>query len=348
MKTDSFAVLDQTNQANIYPINGLMYAPIQCPPASGVSDNAETNRSGLKVGDFVFGMKISYIAAIGIVRDVIPAGVYYEAQEFIGIEWWQVGNIAISPIFESEIQAAFNAAKSDGAYSGLFNIPSLLGESMKLMAPMWFTHHQGFCSLNAYDHTAHTHRTLAILARDDIADAKKLALLDALNGVGEFGKAVRARQPACPFLQEETPDSRVVHIRPWDDCTDDQRLDPENGVLLGTEYAQYFTTGFISFMESGQYYFTGALDFDVLNGCRGGPDNFALRNISPAQEAYLQYHRTYVVENWLIQGNMVLMDIPAEMLAAEKEWIPHRSGEGYVFKARRKNIADLLMESIAA
>jgi hypothetical protein len=115
--------LIRPTQANIYPINGLMYAPIQCPPASGVSDNAETNRSGLKVGDFVFGMKISYIAAIGIVRDVIPAGVYYEAQEFIGIEWWQVGNIAISPIFESEIQAAFNAAKSDGAYSGLFNIP---------------------------------------------------------------------------------------------------------------------------------------------------------------------------------------------------------------------------------
>lgn len=45
---------------------------------------------------------------------------------------------------------------------------------------------------------------------------------------------------------------------------------------------------------------------------------------------------------------MVLMDIPPEMLAAEKEWIPHRSGEGYVFKARRKNIADLLMESMAA
>lgn len=348
MKINNFAVLDQTNQANIYPINGLTYAPIQCLPTSGASDEAEINRSGLKVGDFVFGMEISYITAIGVVRDVIQAGVCYEKQEFIGIEFWQVGYIRISPIFESEIKAAFNDAKNDGAYSGLFKIPSLLGESMKLMAPMWFTHHQGFSSQNTYDHMANTQRTLAILARDDIADAKKLALLDALNGVGEFGEVVRARQPACPFLQEETPDSRVVHIRPWDDCTDDQRLDPENAVLLGAEYAQYFTTGFISFMKSGQYYFTGALDINVLDGCRGGPDNFALRNISPAQEAHLQYHRTYVFEKWLVQGNMVLMDIPPAMLAAEKEWIPHRSGEGYVFKARRKNIADLLMDIMAA
>ena len=345
MKTKNYTIFDMANQTSVYPMNGLTYVPIQCHSTSSeVNEGAEAKHGGLQVGDLVFGMKVGYLSAIGVVSDVFRAGDFYDTHESIGIDWWHVGYISISPILQKEVRAAFNAAED----SGLIKVSPVLGEALKMLVPKWVTHHQGFCNQSTYDNTAHAQRTLAILARDDIADAKKLALLDALNGVGEFGKAVRARQPACPFLQEETPDSRVVHIRPWDDCTDDQRLDPENGILLGAEYAQYFTTGFIGFMKSGQYYFTGALDFDVMMGCRGGPDNFALRNISTTQEAYLQYHRTYVVENWLIQGNMVLMDIPPAMLAAEKEWIPHYSGEGYVFKARRKNIADLLMESMAA
>ena len=163
----------------------------------------------------------------------------------------------------------------------------------------------------------------------------KVTLLDALNGRGKFGKAVRAHQPVCPFLQTQTQDSRVVHIRPWNKCTDKERLDPDNGILLGAEYADYFTNGYISFDENGRYYFSCTLDPDTRSGFRGGEEDFALVSVNSAQHAYLEYHRTHVFENWRIEDGMVLIDLPTNSLETEPPWIPDPSGEWQIFKQAR-------------
>jgi hypothetical protein len=326
----NFAAFDLTHQSNAFPMHGLTYAPLEFTSAS--TDPLSHLTNALCVGDIVFGLKNSHIGAFGLVADVQPAGKRYKDQAWIGIDFSPATSVTLPRHFAAEIKNVMD--RTHGEPSGLIQLPPLLGEALNLLVPEWFRHHQKFGCRSAFAHAAHAQRTRILLERHDISDAKKLALLEALNGQGKFGEAVRSHQPVCPFVQYETADSKVVHIRPWDNCTDEQRLDPENGILLGAEYANYFTNGYISFMENGQYCFSGALEDRFRTGSRGGPDNDALTSISEVQQTYLEYHRTYVFEHWRIQSRMVLMDLPKEMLKSEPGWIPAPSGEGHIFKER--------------
>src|SRR5262245_59323806 len=56
----------------------------------------------------------------------------------------------------------------------------------------------------------------------------------------------------CPLAGITDPAlSRASHIVPWADCTDEQRLDVYNGLLLSAVWDAAFDQGFVSFADDG-------------------------------------------------------------------------------------------------
>jgi hypothetical protein len=83
---------------------------------------------------------------------------------------------------------------------------------------------------------------------------------------------------------------KASHIKPWRDSSNEERLDPNNGLLLIPNLDTLFDLGFISFDEEGKIMISTNLskeDRDYL----GVKDDFWLRNMSPETKEYMKYHR---------------------------------------------------------
>ena len=89
---------------------------------------------------------------------------------------------------------------------------------------------------------------------------------------------------------------RASHIKPWADCsTDEERLDPYNGLLLVANLDAAFDGGLITFDDHGKIQISSALtssDQEKL----GIDARLALRKISPQHEQNLLYHQTHIFQ----------------------------------------------------
>lgn len=82
---------------------------------------------------------------------------------------------------------------------------------------------------------------------------------------------------------------RASHIRAWSDSDNDQRLDPENGLLLAAHLDCLFDCGLIGFGDDGQM---------IVSKAMGGalPDDYGVgkplrRRPTNRMKAYLAFHR---------------------------------------------------------
>lgn len=99
-------------------------------------------------------------------------------------------------------------------------------------------------------------------------------------------------------LQEERL-LRASHIKPWQHCSDRDRLHQHNGLILNPSLDCLFDCGFITFRHNGgRIAISNALSgFDrrILNV----HDKMALRKTLPGNKEYLEYHNDCVFEKWL-------------------------------------------------
>lgn len=79
------------------------------------------------------------------------------------------------------------------------------------------------------------------------------ALIDARLGQGQFRSDVELRwsgRCAATGCQIAAV-LRASHIKPWSECTNSERLDPSNGLLLAAHIDALFDRGLISFQNDG-------------------------------------------------------------------------------------------------
>ncbi len=94
----------------------------------------------------------------------------------------------------------------------------------------------------------------------------------------------------CPLTGIAMPELlRASHIKPWHQSSNDERLDPNNGILLSIHLDLLFDKGLITFNQDG------TLEVSPLLDPRVG-DLYNLRNLpelrfGPEIEAYMAYHR---------------------------------------------------------
>ncbi len=126
----------------------------------------------------------------------------------------------------------------------------------------------------------------------------KRYLIAARIGQGRFRKNVEAIEPACRITGITDPRFlRASHIRPWRQSNNRQRLDGNNGLLLAAHIDHLFDGGYISFTDEGDLIVSPLCPAEILCALgismtlKVGPFRFG-------QQAYLDYHRQYV----LVQG----------------------------------------------
>jgi putative restriction endonuclease len=124
-----------------------------------------------------------------------------------------------------------------------------------------------------------------------LRETQRSQLVQARVGQGLFRALVLSSQQTCRVTG--VSDHRVLrasHIKPWRLSSNDERLDPDNGLLLSPHVDALFDQELISFEEDGRIVVRKDLSIDVLERWRIDPRTEVGR-FRPRQAAYLELHR---------------------------------------------------------
>ena len=127
-----------------------------------------------------------------------------------------------------------------------------------------------------------------------LTETERLYIQKARVGQGQFRMMLLdAYKGTCPILGISQPELLVAsHIKPWNACTNKERLDRNNGVLLSSLYDKLFDRGFISFNTDGTIRLSDLLSAEDRVKC--GLERPISIQFSPATMSYIEYHRKYV------------------------------------------------------
>nr|WP_246293777.1 HNH endonuclease [Desulfobacter latus] len=89
---------------------------------------------------------------------------------------------------------------------------------------------------------------------------------------------------------------RASHIKPWRDSSNQERLDPKNGLLLQPTLDHLFDSGLISFDVKGIVIFSSRLSQDDIKKLTLS-DSLKLRKLPDRLMKYMEYHREKVFKN---------------------------------------------------
>lgn len=135
---------------------------------------------------------------------------------------------------------------------------------------------------------------ISVGARTDIGPTEIEQLVKARRGQGIFKANVRLNEQSCRLTGTIDPRHlRASHIKPWKDCTDEEKLHGCNGLLLAPHVDHLFDGGWISFESDGTLLLSKKLDPSVLAQWHIQSD----KNVGPfsgKQCEFLAYHRRAV------------------------------------------------------
>ena len=135
-----------------------------------------------------------------------------------------------------------------------------------------------------------------LLQRTDLSPAEKIDLVKARRGQGRFRTNLESVESSCRLTGLlDRRHLRAIHIKPWRICSDAEKLDGCNGLLLSPHLEHLFCRGYISFADSGELLVSRHLNPAVLDkwGVQLPCQVHAFR---PEQCPYLEFHRNEVFE----------------------------------------------------
>jgi hypothetical protein len=129
-----------------------------------------------------------------------------------------------------------------------------------------------------------------------IEETEKEALVLARRGQGRFREGVQRIESKCRITLVERPEHlRASHCKPWRDSTNEERLDPENGLLLTPSIDHLFDRGFISFRMDGRVLISPVAHRESLARMGVAVDReIEVGGFTQRQGVFLEYHRDAV------------------------------------------------------
>ena len=136
---------------------------------------------------------------------------------------------------------------------------------------------------------------LKSIQRQKIEATTKEALVNARVGQGLFrSQVLQLWGHCCAVTHSVTLDAiRASHIKPWRSSTDDERLDPNNGIPLVASLDALFDAGLISFESSGRMIVSSKLS-TAERQIFGIVEEAMTKNPTEKAAEYLAYHRNDV------------------------------------------------------
>jgi hypothetical protein len=140
------------------------------------------------------------------------------------------------------------------------------------------------------------HLVRTIEADASVSDTDKKALVLARRGQGLFRRRVAEVETRCRVTGVDRPEHlRASHCKPWRDCTNAERLDRDNGLMLTPSVDHLFDRGFISFADDGRLLVSPVAHKPSLQ--RMGVEVDEPPNVGPftrRQSGFLEFHRDAV------------------------------------------------------
>ena len=133
---------------------------------------------------------------------------------------------------------------------------------------------------------------LRSILKQNVEQTTKEALVNARVGQGKFRQQVlQLWHSKCCVTGSSTKDAiRASHIKPWSVSTNEERLDPHNGLPLTANLDALFDAGLISFEDSGALLVSSKLS-DEERSIFGVSDCELTKTPSAETATYLAYHR---------------------------------------------------------
>ena len=120
-------------------------------------------------------------------------------------------------------------------------------------------------------------------------------LIKARLGQGSFRKKLLKLYPICPLTDLDVQSLLIAsHIKPWNKCNNEERLDPFNGLMLAPHIDALFDSGLITFETDGTIKISPTIDSE--NQKRLGISRDMKLKIEPESEKYFEYHRNHVFQ----------------------------------------------------
>jgi putative restriction endonuclease len=133
--------------------------------------------------------------------------------------------------------------------------------------------------------------------RADLGWLKKETLIRARRGHGQYRQELEKVETGCRLTGLiDRRHLRASHIKPWCVANDDEKLDPNNGMLLSPHAEHLFDRGYISFTDQGELMVSKFLNPVVLSDW-GLKESIKPKPFNAKQCVYLTYHRDRVFEN---------------------------------------------------
>lgn len=135
----------------------------------------------------------------------------------------------------------------------------------------------------------------ALQGRTDIGATQKSQLVSARRGQGVFKANVRLNETGCRITGVTDPRFLIAsHIKPWRLCTDQEKLDGCNGLLLSPHVDKLFDSGFISFTDDGEVLRSNELPLPVWEAWNLDQDE--RKPFNEKQRAFLAFHRSNILK----------------------------------------------------
>ncbi|EKX55903.1 putative type II restriction endonuclease [Rhodobacter sp. AKP1] len=272
------------------------------------------NMKRVRVGDIIFSYADAKVKAIGVCT--APAALVPKPKEFgsAGHAWSDEGWLIavdfqileqplrpkdhmdkLAPLLPTKYSPIReNGSGNQGAY--LAEISSAMADELLLLlgrpvlGPLEMSDDQVEQASELADATAEH----AIRNRTDIGPTEKLQLCQSRRGQGIYRKNLQGFERGCRVTGvTDATHLKASHIKPWRACSNFERLDGNNGLLLSPHVDHLFDRGFISFENCGRLIISSSLHLAVLSAW-GIQTDHEPTPFRPEQATYLAYHREFI------------------------------------------------------
>jgi hypothetical protein len=137
----------------------------------------------------------------------------------------------------------------------------------------------------------------SITTDTEIPETERLALVSARRGQGKYRKALMQVEKSCRVTRVDRARHLVAsHTKPWRGCTNEERLDPENGFMLTPTVDHLFDKGFISFESNGALIISAVAHAQSIQRMGIAIDQVInVGGFTAGQKSYLDYHREFIL-----------------------------------------------------
>ena len=130
----------------------------------------------------------------------------------------------------------------------------------------------------------------------NLQETERSAIVKSRIGQGLFRKELIKKYNSSCVITGISEKKLLIasHIKPWAVCTNAERLNVENGLLLSPTFDKLFDCGLISFADSGRILISSQLSAEVVSKLHiSATDTFNLK-ASQELKQNLEYHRDVV------------------------------------------------------